>query len=326
MFASSTSKDLLRLRNDPKRKRGANVDKENPINIARNIVKGFDIAYPADAYRGDDNKENLRGAAVTDAEVKAWSNPVHPNKPELKLLDSYPVLPDLEAMPSTGYFMVAKFNGNPVAASDRYDQRLDTAILRPVADEDAQAQHEQKMQQYDPNSGKPKPIPEFDYEYFLPVDTGAVRGIKRKLDVTDPENDDPELYTDEGQDGQRVFKYTRLRTYETQHQHGDPDNLYNDSVAVSLHDPETDVGAVPGVKKRLLKAAYYYPVVQRTSIRPKRNVGNAALSQVEEPKVDELHVTVRDLGEDEYPGIEENRARYDTSLGVGGSQAVEAAA
>ena len=42
-FSSSTGKDLLRLRNDPKRRR-MSMNKDDPLNIIRNVVKGFDIA------------------------------------------------------------------------------------------------------------------------------------------------------------------------------------------------------------------------------------------------------------------------------------------
>ena len=60
MFASGSSKDILR-KNDQKRATKAR-EKEDPINILKNIVKGFDIAYPQDAYTGEDSAENIRGA------------------------------------------------------------------------------------------------------------------------------------------------------------------------------------------------------------------------------------------------------------------------
>ncbi|EMC93100.1 hypothetical protein BAUCODRAFT_27377 [Baudoinia panamericana UAMH 10762] len=322
-MVSNTSKDMMRLRNDPKRRKPNNLDKDDPVNIIRNIVKGFDLAYPSDAYKGDDSTSNIRGAAVTDAEVKAWSNPKHPTKPELQLLDSYPVLPDLEALPTSGYYMVAKFISNPLG-TDGYDQRLDTAILRPVDDPQMQAEYQRRLAEWDPNSGKPQPLPEYEYDYYVPSEVSAVRGIKRKFDVNDTENDDPELYTDDTPEG-RAFKYERLRTYETYNQHGNATDLYNDSVALALHDTEGDVGTTPGAKQRLEKAAYYYPIIQRTAIRPKRKIGRQAVTQTDEERVDEINITVVNFTEEERARALEKQAELDPSL-KGGAAIVEAAA
>lgn len=309
-FSSSTSKDLLRLRNDAKRRKPS-LNKEDPINIMRNIVKGFDIAYPRDAYRGEDSTTNLRGAQVTDTELKAWSNPRHPSKPELKLLDSYPILPDLEAIPTTGFYMVMKFSSNPVEKTDSYDQRLDTAVLKPIADEQAEMQFDEKKAAWEESDkSKPEPIREYDYDYFLLNDRSAVPNLKRKLNVNDPENDDPELYTDYIDDGQRAFKYKRKRTYETFTQTGDSTDFYNDTVALALHDPESEVSTAPGGEHRLQKGAYFYPIVQRTGLRPKRIVGKM-LYQMDEAKVDELNITVADMGEDVRTSQIEKRAQLD---------------
>jgi RNA polymerase II-associated factor 1 len=313
MFATGSSKDLLRLRNDPRRKQ-KNVDKEDPFNIIRNVVKGFDIAYPQDAVKGLEEGANLRGAEFTTEEMKAWAKPVHPSKPQLQLLDSYPVLPDLEAIPQGGYYMVVKFTTNPLTTTDRYDTRFDTAMFRPVLDEDRSAIHQQKMEDWTPDSGKPKPLMDFDYEYYLPEDEGAVRGIKRKFNINDPENDDPELYTDDVGDGQRAFKYSRLRTYETYMQSGNSEEFYNDAVALALHDPELEVGAAPGAKSRLAKGAYFHPVAQRATLRPKRKMG---LSQVgtENDAPDELVVTVREL-DSETADLKAIQAKFDPSIEV----------
>ena len=317
-FSSSTSKDLLRMRNDAKRRR-ASLNKEDPINIMRKIVKGFDTAYPSDAYKGEDSTTNLRGVQATDAELKAWTNPRHPTNPDLKLLDSYPILPDLDALPSTGFYVVMKFINNPVAAGERYDDRLDAAILQPIMDAQSTARFEQKMAEWDPSSSRPEPIPEYDYNYFLPSTTSAVRGLKRKYDVNDPENDDPELYTDDLGDGSRAFKYSRLRTYETYSQQGDHQHYYHDSVALALHDPEASAGDIaPGTRKRLKKGAYFYPIVQRTALRPKRNLGRMGVaSQSEEAKIDELNVTIIDMNEEVRSQHLEKRAALDPPMDVG---------
>ena len=312
-FSSSTSKDLRRA-NDLKRRK-LSVNKEDPLNIIRNIVKGFDVAYPQDAYRGEENTENIRGAQATDPEIRAWSNPKHPTKPDMELLDSYPVLPDIEALPSSGCFVVTKFQNNPVGSGDNYDERLDAAVLRPKDDAIAYANYQRKLADWDQSSSRPAPLIEDDYDYFLPFEGNPTRGIKRKFDVSDPENEDEDLYTDDVGEGQRAFKYTRLRTYETWQQVGDPNNFYNDSVALALHDPETEVGAVPGTQQRLAKGAYFYPIMQRTALKAKRKVGTMAFTQAsDEERIDEINLTVTAVDDNERAAILEIQAALDPSV------------
>lgn len=272
----------------------------------RNIVKGFDVAYPQDAYKGEDSTTNLRGAQVTDAEANAWKHPKHPTNSDLKLLDSYPVLPDLEAIPSAGFYMVMKFISNPVAATGSYDERLDTAIIKPVIDEQAEARFDDKLREWEESkSTKPAPIREYDYDYYIPDDHEVVPNLKRKLNVNDPEKDDDALYPEDVMEGGLGFKYKRLRTYETYNQHGDLHNLYNDSVALSLHDPD----AAGDAGKRLAKGAYFYPLVQRTALRPQRPIGTRQYETKD--LVDELHVTVSDPSEDIAKGQMERREQLD---------------
>lgn len=290
-FSSSTSKDLLRLKSDAKRRK-FNVDKEDPINIMRNIVKGFDIAHPHDAYKGEDTTSDIRGAPIAEVEARAWSAPKHPSNPKLQLLDSYPVLPDLDALPASGFFTIVKFTSNPTPQGELYDTRLDAAILRPVTNEQADARHQRALDEWDAHSGKKRPIPEYEYEYFIPESAAAVRSFKRKYNVNDPSNDDEQLYTDDTPDGDRHFKYQRLRRYETYRQSGNSDNAYNENVALALHDGE-DGGRLP-------KGAYIYPVVQTTHLRAKRHVARHGPSQGdEEERVDGLAVRVGEADDEE---------------------------
>jgi len=314
MFATGSSKDLLRVKNDPKRSTKAK-DKEDPLNILKNIVKGFDIAYPQDAHKGEDSAESIRGAAVTTEEVKAWAKPRHPTNPDAQLLDSYPILPDLDAIPQMGSYMIMKFVTNPLPVTDKYDTRLDTAIFRPCVDPEKEAIYEQKKAEWAPESGKSKPLQEYDYDYYLPGDEDAVLGIKRKLDINDPDNNDPELYTDDLGDDRRAFKYPRLRTYETHNQTGDDENPYNDTVAIALHDPETEVGHVPRSGKRLAKGAYFYPISTRMAIKPKRKIG-MPMNTGEEEKPDELNLMVVEPDEDDIGRVREHQSNLDPSLQV----------
>ncbi|KAI7128886.1 hypothetical protein KC352_g31610 [Hortaea werneckii] len=182
------------------------------------------------------------------------------------------------------------------------------------------------MDEWDSNSNKPQPLIEYDYDFYAPNDPSAVRGIKRKFDANDPDHDDPSLYSEEAaaaaaatEDGgdsetSRFFKYDRVRTYETYNQVGNPDKFYDDSIALSLHDPETDVGTVPGYTKRLAKAAYYYPIIQRTALRAKRKVGRRMLaSQLDEERIDEFNVTVGDFPEEALETLREKREELDPS-------------
>ncbi|KAK3067350.1 hypothetical protein LTR53_015839 [Teratosphaeriaceae sp. CCFEE 6253] len=324
-FASNTSKDMMRLRNDPKRRKLNTVDKDDPINIARNIIKGFDIAYPADMYAGEDSTTTLRGAAVTDAEVKAWTKPRHPTKPNVHLLDSYPLLPDLDALPAAGFFAVYKFQSNPLLG-DTYDQRLDSAVLKVKHDPQKSAEFERKKADWDASEkSRPEPMQEPDYDLYVADDASAVHAVKRKFAVNDAEHDDEDLYTDdleitdEHPEGGRCFAYQRLRTYETYNQHGNPNNHYNDSVALALHDPELVVG-----EKRLEKAAYYYPIIQRTALRPKRK-GRLAATQTEEV-IDTLNIIVGEHADEEHESVLTKQADLDPVSRHGGGGAVEAAA
>lgn len=319
------ARDRQRMGNEMK-KRKISTSRDDPIVMIRNIVKGFDIAYPKDAYKGDENETSIRGAAPTEADTYAWQKPKHPTNPDLTLLDNYPVLPDLDALPTAASYVVTKFTGNPVGSANGYDERLDAAILRPRGDKAAMDKFNYRKADWEETSGKPEPMPEDDYDYFLPIEHAVTRGLKRKLNPDDPDNDDPELYTDE----QQYFKYTRLRTYETYQQAADPNHHYDDTIALALHDPEIDVGVIPGMKKRLAKAAYFYPVLQRTSLRPKRNVnvlGQVSQQVMDDNRIDELNVTVADADENTRDTVTRLKAQLDPSVVLPEpSQTVEAAA
>ena len=151
-----------------------------------------------------------------------------------------------------------------------------------------------------------KPTMEYDYEMYMLEDPSAVRGVKRKFDVNDPKNDDDNLYTFTDDQGLRAFKFKRVRAYETYQQQADGDDACGDSVALALHDFSSG-------NKRLPKGAYFYPIVQRTGVRPKRNVGKM-LYQMEEQKIDELNVTVADMNEESRAEQLEKRAQLDPAV------------
>lgn len=271
-----------------RKRKPVDASKDDPVNILRSTLKGFDIAYPEDAYKGPDNASDIRGDAPTAAEIDAWNNPKHPSKPGLKLLDSYPLMPDLDAFTDAGGYVVAKFSTAPTQVTDRHDPRMDVGLLHPLElDPEVAAELEAKRiaHEADPLKNPPPGPPPFNYELFLPEDAKTAENVKKMFDVDNPEKDDSSLYTYRDKDArQPCFRYSRVRTYETGLQSGNADKPYNE-VAIALHDPEVvgqmaqsnlDGSKVPSTDRRQ-KAAYYYPILQKMQLKPRRSKNIAQL-------------------------------------------------
>lgn len=201
---------------------------------------------------------------VTAAQnLKDRSRVRHPTKRNLKLVEAYPLLPDLNAFPDAGGYLSIKFLTNPVAPSSTYDNRLEHSILRPIppseaeeaAKEEARELHERDPERY------PPPDESMEYEFFLPETAEEAINFKRKFDVLDSEKDDDDLYTHTTAQGTKCFRFKRVRAYESATQVGSALDKYDDEVVIAVHDGSD------GLHK---KAAYYYPILQRTSIRPQR--------------------------------------------------------
>lgn len=293
-FESSTSSNTMRLK---AKRRRADMSQDDPLNIAKHIQKGFDLAYPADAHTGYDTEDKLRAAQVAPEEKTAWRTPKHPTKPNLTLLDSYPLLPDWDAVPDTGSYMIYRFAAPPVKDTETgYDERLDVAMLRPLGetvDDHENYLAEVQRQKEDPTL--PLPLPRYHFEFFLPADKDKVGGIKRNFSTFDPDNED-EIAFDHGVDEEghprKCFKYENIRTYDTQNQTGDPDDTYGNVVALALHDPESH--SAPRLRSsKLQKAAYFYPISHRTTIKPKRT-GKLELLDGEYTRVDAIEAAARD--------------------------------
>lgn len=263
--------------------------KEDPVSILRSAVKGFDLANPEDVYTGPDTTTNIRGAMPTPAETDAWKRPKHPSKPDIKLLDAYPLKPDPDAVTDSGAYMITKFAGNPTPVTEARDMRMDVGILYP--------------RELAPDT--------YNYEFFLPGSQVAVRNVRRKLDVNDDACDDPALYTDKAPDGSSVFKFDFLRTYESGRGSTRGDQQYRE-VALALHDPELDrQSASTGYTVRgngidpLGKGAYYYPVLSKVQLKPRRNKNLVQLGLASQATGDEfqkfegIRLTVRQPDEGE---------------------------
>lgn len=237
-------------------------------------MKGFNLAYPTDAYNGQDNAENLRAADISSEERQAWNKPKHPRNPDLKLLESYPLLPDWDAMTDTGAYMMFKYMAAPInnPLDPSYDPRLDVALLRPagqsIKDQELYMQ-EKEAQKDDPTA--PAPTSRFHFEFFLPGSKERVHDIQRNFTTNNPNAEDI-TFDGEGEDDEgrprKFFKYDNIRTYETSQQTACED-VYGDVVALALHDPQQHkVESLRATK--LQRAAYFYPIIQKTSIRPRR--------------------------------------------------------
>ena len=321
----STPRDFARRKQQAKKRKREEFERDDdPVRMLRGIYKGFDTAYPEDAYTGPDSERNVRGAEVTAEDRAAWDKPRHPSNPELTPIDTYPLLPDPDGLPDTGNYFVIKFLTNPSAASDKYDRRLDLTILRPLEPSlEVQAQRETLRQAFEADPTQPAPgPPAFDYDFFLPEETCDISAVKGMFDASDPSKHDPSFYDNENDNGRRFFRYKRIRAYETHQQTGSSEDQYGDTVAVALHDPldvETSKSDTGG--SRLQKAAYFYPIVQRTSIRPRRKA-NAAVGGVPPPirdetnKIDFLDVVIAEPDADQSSQMAANKARYEGIAGT----------
>jgi RNA polymerase II-associated factor 1 len=293
-FESSNSGNTMRVR---KKRQRVDVSENDPVHIARHIIRSFDIAYPEDAHQGPDTPDAMRGAPSTVEERAAWKVPKNPRNAKLECLGAYPLLPDWDATPDTGSYMMYKFAAPPVnnPGDNTYDSRIDVGLLRPIGqtvqDQDLYL-HEQEAHRQDPTL--PVPIPRYHYEFFLPSDRSKVQGIKRNFTMHDPDGDD--IPFDEGQDAddnpRKVFRYENTRTYEAEKQSGDVEKAYADVVAVALHDPEIHDDE-PLRDTKLQKAAYFYPISQRTVIRARRAGGKHDMAS-EQPKADIIETLARD--------------------------------
>ena len=272
-----------------KARKPMDASKEDPVSILRSTVKGFDLANPQDVYTGPDTTINIRGDIPTPAETDAWKRPKHPSKPEVKLLDAYPLKPDLDAVTDSGAYMITKFAGNPTPATEARDIRMDVGLLYP--------------RELAPDT--------YNYEFFLPANEVATKNVMRKLDVTHDACDDPALYTDKAPDGSGVFKFDFLRTYESGRGSSRGDQQYRE-IALALHDPQldrqsasTEYAARGNDIDPLDKGAYYYPVLSKVQLKPRRNknlvqLGLASQATGDEiQKFDGIRLTVREPDEGE---------------------------
>lgn len=290
------------------------VNKDDPMYIKKYITKGFDIAYPDSRHMGPDTDTEIAGLKQTPAEVDTWRNPVHPTNPALKPVDFYPIIPDLETFTDDGGFIVYQFKKPPTVTADKLDDRVTQGIFipSPITDEEkAKLQLLKDKHERDPENN-PEPLdPLNDYDFYIPTDKSDLPSLQAKLDFSNPDRDDPALYTKKTDEGIPSFRYDYIRTYETASQAQLLNTQYL-HVAMSLVDPENDRNHSGRLNQ---KAAYYYPIVQNVRLQPQRQI---AFSQTDRPenweKVDTVWVTVEDPDEDEVQARLQHRLPLDKKL------------
>ncbi|KAI9723083.1 MAG: actin-like protein arp8 [Chrysothrix sp. TS-e1954] len=275
-----------------KRKRPEIENENDPARILQDVVAGFDVANPHDASSQDQD------SGINNK--RAWEKPEHPTNSSLQLVDSYPLLPDLDAVSNSFWNIIVKFSTNPGSSSNAYDSRLDAAILRPLPlPASVIEQHDLAQAAWNENpKGAAPPKPNYHYEFFLPEDSDEATDIKKRLNTKSAHRDKANRVNgavdEEGQeDESRLFRYPRIRHYQTFQQSGDVENPFSDSVALALYDPSDDSKSHErGQAKQ--KAAYFYPVGQRTFVRARHIAPSTKVGGVDEDdKVDLLEVYTR---------------------------------
>ena len=134
----------------------------------------------------------------------------------------------------------------------------------------------------------PKPQNFMNYEFFLPRSKATADGFRQKFDVDNPDREDEGLYTDGG-----CFSFNRVRAYETSHEiEMDHTTKYSHEIILASHDKDD-------YPKQ--KAVYYYPVLQKSTIRPQRTKNIARTAgfgeDEEEEKVEQLDLKVEEANE-----------------------------
>ncbi|RPB22520.1 hypothetical protein L211DRAFT_839563 [Terfezia boudieri ATCC MYA-4762] len=162
-------------------------------------------------------------------------------------------------------------------------------------------------------------------DFYIPSDpaTSAVRAIKRKFCSIDEAEEEEEVAT-----ATSTSDSSSPSTNISPHPSAPPE------IALFLHNPEKTKPGQGGMCNRPLpKGAYWYPVVFRSLLRPKRNEkaaetffrptlaamrgGQKGEKDVEEEgRVDLLSVRVRDLVEEERGRVEEGRKRFLGGVGA----------
>lgn len=233
----------------------AHIEKGSPEYFKAIIQHTFDVT-----------RDNLR---------KDLSDIKHPTKKGLTCVSSVPILPDFSTMTDMGGYATIKYANNPVKASNKYDVRLDAAIL--VNDENdpsrlrdykaAAARYLKSPEDY------PPPNPLQDWHLYIPDTVDDAAGLKAKaLAMVNGEDDDEDsFYTTTNADGKKVFKFKHVREYETAQTEAIPSlkEAWSKELALIVRDGDDQKP----------HGAFIYPVVAKSVIRPMRSKNISMVSR-----------------------------------------------
>lgn len=246
---------------------------DSPLAIKRKIDRSFETA---------------------EQDIKDVKRVKHPTKKHLKVVEAIPMLPDLEAFPDSGAYVTIKFLTNPVSSANEYDTRLLSGLFRPIERTEAEeAAYEAALEAHEQDpENNPSPHNLMNYDFYLGQSSTVARNFRRKFDIEDADRDNTDLYTHQGETGP-YFQFNRVRAYETADERElDHPTKYSDEIIVAYND----VDAYPRQK-----AMYYYPIMQKSTIRPQRTKNIArtiGINADEEQMVDQLDITVEDPTEE----------------------------
>ncbi|KAI0911478.1 RNA polymerase II-associated [Ustulina deusta] len=261
----------------PAKRPSPEPDKDSPAYVKRKIDQSFSAAA---------------------ANLKDKSRVRHPTKRHLKLVDSYPMVPDLEAFPDYGGYFTIKFTNNPVPASGFYDKRLLNAVIKPgTLPEEVETtfKHAKQAHERDPDNN-PKPTNPQTYNYFLSDSLETSEKFNQRFDTLNPDHDDDDLYTSKNSEGHGCFQFRFVRTYETKDEiELDNATKYDEELLIAFNNDQM-------IDQ---KAVYYSPVIHRVVMRPQRSktiYRNAGLAEDIEEIPDRIAVTVNNY-DDKTRGI-----------------------
>lgn len=267
---NSSPRSLLAKAKKPTR--GTDSSTDSPQVIKRKIDRSFEVA---------------------EQDLKDPKRVKHPSKRHLKLVEAIPLLPDLDAFPDSGAYVTIKFLTNPASTSNNsYDSRMLSGLFRPIEkteEEEAQFEAATAAHERDPHN-VPKPQNLMNYDFYLGQNGETGGNFQRMFDIEDPDNDNDTLYTDRANN---CFQFNRIRAYETaQEIELDHPTKYQEEVLIAYNDDTSNSRQ---------KAMYYYPVMQKSTVRPQRTKNIArtvGIHNEQEQIVDQLDITVENPQED----------------------------
>ncbi|KAJ4391481.1 hypothetical protein N0V93_005098 [Gnomoniopsis smithogilvyi] len=219
----------------PPKRKSPEPEAGTPAAIRRKIEKGFEAA-----------RTNLKDLS----RIKHPTKSVTAKNKGLKVVEAFPILPELGAFPDSGAYVTYKFAHAPMPNSkDGYDRRLETSILKFT---ELTPDYEKLLKAYERDpANNPKPLQQHAYELYLPKNLEVAEKFRPAFDMNNPNRD--EVLGD----GAAEYLWARsyVATIEAEHDHADK---YSEEIAISL-DKDT-------------KAAWYYPIMQRSRMEPPRRI------------------------------------------------------